>query len=82
MLIIMQSKIVDLNLMTKEQRELMANIAHDDKIDGLHYFTHYIKFNLGRCTFDASQEIRNNYITREEAKSLCKKFDGELPKRY
>lgn len=54
----------------------------DDRIDGLHYFTHYIKFGLGRCSFDASQEIRNNHITREEAKSLCKKFDGELPKRY
>ena len=22
----------------------------DDKIDGLHYFTHFIKFGLGRCT--------------------------------
>ena len=37
---------------------------------------------MGRCSFDASQEIRNKHITREEAKSLCKKFDGELPKRY
>ncbi len=54
----------------------------DDKIDGLHYFTHFIKFGLGRCTFDASHEIRNGHITRQEAIALKNKFDGELPKRY
>ena len=54
----------------------------DDKIDGLHYFTHFIKFGLGRCTFDASHEIRNGHITRQEAIAIKNKFDGELPKRY
>ncbi len=31
----------------------------DDRIDGLHYYTTFMKFGLGRATYDASQEIRN-----------------------
>jgi N-acetyl sugar amidotransferase len=54
----------------------------DDKIDDLHYYTTFIKFGLGRCTYDASQEIRNHHISREEAQALVKKFDGEFPDRY
>ena len=54
----------------------------DDKIDDLHYYTTYVKFGIGRCTYDASQEIRNQHITREEAQALVKKFDGEFPDRY
>jgi len=54
----------------------------DDKIDDLHYYTTYIKFGIGRTTYDASQEIRNRHITREEAQALVKKFDGEFPDRY
>lgn len=54
----------------------------DDKIDDLHYYTTYIKFGIGRATYDASQEIRNDHITREEGVALVKKFDGEFPDRY
>ena len=54
----------------------------DDKIDDLHYYTRYIKFGIGRATDDASQEIRNLHINREEAKALVKRFDGEFPDRY
>ncbi len=54
----------------------------DDKIDGLHYYTTWIKFGLGRATYDASQEIRNAHLTREEGVALVKKFDGEFPARY
>ncbi len=54
----------------------------DDKIDDLHYYTTYIKYGIGRTTHDASQEIRNNHITRDEGKNLVKKFDGEFPKKY
>ncbi len=54
----------------------------DDKIDDLHHYTRYIKFGIGRATTDSCQEIRNNHITREEAKLLVKKFDGEFPRRY
>jgi N-acetyl sugar amidotransferase len=54
----------------------------DDKIDDLHYYTTYIKFGIGRATYDASQEIRNNHITREEGVALVKRFDGEFPDKY
>lgn len=54
----------------------------DDKIDDLHYYTTYIKFGIGRATYDASQEIRNNHLTRKEGVALVSKFDGEFPDRY
>jgi N-acetyl sugar amidotransferase len=54
----------------------------DDKIDGFHYYTTYIKFGLGRATYDASQEIRNRHLTREDGVALVRKFDGEFPKKY
>lgn len=54
----------------------------DDKIDDLHYYTTYIKFGLGRATYDASQEIRNKHLTREEGQELVRKFDGEFPDKY
>ncbi len=54
----------------------------DDKIDDLHYYTTFIKFGIGRTTYDASQELRNKHLTREEAMALVKKFDGEFPHRY
>ncbi|MHA1313178.1 MAG: N-acetyl sugar amidotransferase [Candidatus Helarchaeota archaeon] len=54
----------------------------DDKTDPYHYFTTYIKFGIGRATYDASQEIRNDKITREEGVALVKKYDHEFPKKY
>ena len=54
----------------------------DDRIDGFHYYTTYIKFGLGRATYDAAQEIRNHHITRDEGVALVRRFDGEYPKRY
>ena len=54
----------------------------DDKIDPFHYFTTLIKFGIGRCTYDAAQEVRNDKITREEAAYLVKKYDEEFPNRY
>jgi len=54
----------------------------DDKIDDLHYYTTWIKFGLGRASYDTSQEIRNNHLTREEGIILVQKYDGEKPTRY
>ena len=54
----------------------------DDKIDDLHYYTTFIKFGIGRATYDAAQEIRSGDITREEGVSLVKRFDGEYPERF
>lgn len=54
----------------------------DDKTDGFHYWTTYLKFGIGRATYDAAQEIRNNHITREEGVALVHRFDGEFPRKY
>jgi N-acetyl sugar amidotransferase len=54
----------------------------DDRIDDFHYYTTYIKFGIGRATYDAAQEIRNEEITREEGVALVRKFDGEWPERF
>lgn len=54
----------------------------DDKIDDLHYYTTFIKYGLGRASYDASQEIRNRHLTREEGVILVRQFDGEVPTRY
>jgi len=54
----------------------------DDRIDDLHYYTTYIKFGIGRATYDASQEIRNKHLTRDEGVGLVHRFDGEFPDRY
>lgn len=54
----------------------------DDKIDDLHYYTTFVKFGIGRATYDAAQEIRSGDINREEAVALVKRFDGEWPQRF
>ena len=54
----------------------------DDKIDGFHYWTTYIKYGFGRATQDAAHEVRHGYLTREEAVNLVRRYDGEFPKKY
>ena len=54
----------------------------DDKIDDLHYYTTFIKFGIGRATYDVSQELRNDHLSLEEGKKLIKKYDGEFPDKY
>ena len=54
----------------------------DDKVDDLHYYTTFIKFGIGRATYDAAQEIRSGDINREEGIALVNKFDGEYPRRF
>ena len=51
-------------------------------MDDLHYYTTYIKFGIGRATYDAAQEIRNREISREEGTALVQKYDGEYPERF
>ena len=41
----------------------------DDKIDDLHYYTTFIKFGIGRATYDVSQELRNGHLSIEEGKN-------------
>lgn len=54
----------------------------DDKTDPYHYWTTLVKFGIGRATYDASQEIRNHHITREEGVSLVHRYDEEFPRKY
>lgn len=54
----------------------------DDRIDDLHYYTTYVKFGIGRATYDAAQEVRSGDIEREEAVALVKRYDGEYPDRF
>ncbi len=54
----------------------------DDKIDDFHYYTTFIKFGLGRATYDAAQEIRSDDITRDEGVALVRRYDGEYPERF
>ena len=54
----------------------------DDKVDDFHYYTTFIKFGIGRATYDASQEVRSGDIDYDEAVALVNKFDGEYPHRF
>lgn len=54
----------------------------DDKIDGQHYYTMLIKFGQGRTMNDACRDIRDGYLSRDEAISLMKKYDQEFPDQY
>ena len=40
------------------------------------------KFGIGRCTYDAAQEVRNGKISRLEAAYLINKYDTEFPSKY
>ena len=54
----------------------------DDRIDDLHYYTTFVKFGIGRASYDAAQEIRSGDIEREEGVALVKRYDGEFPQRF
>ena len=54
----------------------------DDKIDDFHYYTTYIKFGIGRATYDASQEVRSGDLEKDEALVLIDRYDGEFPERW
>ena len=54
----------------------------DDVLEWLHFYMIFIKFGIGRATYDASQEIRNEKITRDEGVALVHKYDHEFPSRY
>jgi len=54
----------------------------DDKMVPFHFYTTLVKFGIGRATYDASQEIRNGKITREEGVALVGRYDAEFPKTF
>ena len=64
---------------SRSQGTYTSYTSLDDKLDELYYYMQYIKFGFGRCTSEASTDIRDNYISREEGVALVKKYDGEFP---
>lgn len=54
----------------------------DDRIDDFHYYATFIKFGIGRATYDAAQEIRSGDIDRNEGVALVQRYDGEFPERF
>lgn len=54
----------------------------DDMMDTIHYASTFLKFGIGRATYDASHEVRNGKIDRDEAVALVKRYDAEVPVRY
>jgi len=51
-------------------------------MDGFHHYLRYIKFGIGRCCDDASHEIRDGHIIREEGVALMNRYEGEFPAKY
>jgi len=54
----------------------------DDRIDDFHYYTTWLKFGIGRASYDAAQEIRSQDIERDEGVALVRRYDGEFPERF
>ena len=46
---------------------------------GMHDFTNYLKRGYGRSTYQASIDVRNGLLTREEGFELSRKYDTEIP---
>jgi len=54
----------------------------DDKTDGFHYYLAFIKFGIARATADATKQVWNKSLTRDEAVDLVLKYDSEFPAKY
>lgn len=51
----------------------------EDIMSGMHDFTCYLKRGFGRATAQASVDVRNGLITRDEGFELVRKHDTEIP---
>ncbi|OGG69227.1 LPS biosynthesis protein [Candidatus Kaiserbacteria bacterium RIFCSPHIGHO2_12_FULL_53_13] len=51
----------------------------EDIMSGMHDFTCYLKRGYGRCTEQASVDVRNGLLTRDEGLELIRKHDPERP---
>jgi N-acetyl sugar amidotransferase len=51
----------------------------DEKMHALHDYLKFVKYGFGRATDHACIDIRNQRITRDEAKELVLKYDGKYP---
>lgn len=46
---------------------------------GMHDFTNYLKRGYGRATYQASVDVRNGLLSRDEGFELSRKYDSEIP---
>lgn len=51
----------------------------EDIMSGMHDFTCYLKRGYGRATIQASMDVRNGLLTREEGFQLIREFDPQVP---
>ncbi|MFA6279126.1 MAG: N-acetyl sugar amidotransferase, partial [Candidatus Paceibacterota bacterium] len=54
----------------------------EDIMSGMHDFTCYLKRGFGRATVQASMDVRNGLLTRDEAFELIRKHDPERPQAF
>jgi hypothetical protein len=54
----------------------------DDVLDFAHYLTTYAKTGLGRASYNAVEDVRDGFLTREEAVALVKRYDHEWPSKH
>jgi hypothetical protein len=72
----------DYGFETAQKRDRTFNLY--DKLDdihsnGVHDYLKYLKFGYGRATDDASTEIRNQRMAREEGIEMVMKYDHVRP---
>ena len=54
----------------------------DDFLQDLHAYEMFLKYGFGRATSDASIEIRNGRMTRDDGIKIIKEVDGQFPVAY
>lgn len=54
----------------------------DDVLQDLHAYLMFLKYGFGRCTSDASIEIRRGRMTREQGVKVVNMLDGTFPMEY
>lgn len=63
-----------------------GNVSESENLDnaliGIHYDLGFMKYGFGRATVIASLHVRRGRLTRDEAVTLARKFDGQYPESY
>ncbi len=65
----------------RSQGTYTRHTSLDDLTDGIHFFMSFIKFGMGRATRDAMTDIYRGHLTRADAVTLVRKYDGEFPRK-
>lgn len=64
----------------KRDRTFNLHSKIEDHANDVHDYLKYLKFGYGRCTDDASMEIRHGRMTRAEALALIPQYDPTEPR--